>query len=79
MNDFSRDDTYILQMLECIQRIHQHTSFSKEKFFQEEIIQDATLRVLQVMAESSQRLSKTIKDTQPEIDWRTISDFHNIL
>jgi len=79
MNDFSRDDTYILHMLECIQRIHQYTSFRKENFFQEEIIQDATLRVLQVMAESSQHLSETIKNTQPEIDWRAISGFRNIL
>ena len=37
------------------------------------------MRVLQVMAESSQRISEKSKKGQPEIDWRGISGFRNIL
>ncbi len=42
-------------------------------------MQDAVVRNLQTMAESSQRLSDEIKDTQPQIDWRAIAGFRNVL
>jgi len=42
-------------------------------------IQDAVLRNLQVIAESTQRLSEEIKATQPEIEWRRIAAFRNVL
>ena len=43
------------------------------------IVQDVVIRNLQVLAESSQRLSEQIKQTRPEIDWHKISGFRNIL
>ena len=43
------------------------------------MLQDAVLWVLQVMAESCQRLSETAKKAHPEIDWRGITGFRNIL
>ncbi|MCK4535654.1 MAG: DUF86 domain-containing protein [Desulfuromonadales bacterium] len=51
----------------------------KDAFINETLLQDAVLRVLQVMAESSQRLSEEAKNTHPDIDWRSISGFRNIL
>ena len=41
--------------------------------------QDATLRQLQVMAESTQRISADLKDQYPEVDWRALSGFRNVL
>ena len=41
--------------------------------------QDATARKLQVMAESTQRLSGEIKATEPEIPWSQIAGFRNTL
>ena len=43
------------------------------------MIQDAVLRVLQIMAESCQRLSSEIKTAHEYIDWRGIVGFRNIL
>ena len=43
------------------------------------MVQDAVLRRLQTLAESSQRLSEEIKTSIPSIDWRNISGFRNIL
>ena len=43
------------------------------------MLQDAVLRVLQVMAESCQRLSPEIKTAHEHIDWRGIAGFRNIL
>jgi uncharacterized protein with HEPN domain len=43
------------------------------------LIQDAVLRNLQVLAESSQRLPDSMKQRYPDIPWRSISGFRNIL
>jgi uncharacterized protein with HEPN domain len=43
------------------------------------MIQDAVIRNLQTMAESSQRLSEATKSSVPDVDWRAISGFRNIL
>jgi uncharacterized protein with HEPN domain len=42
-------------------------------------IQDAILRNLQVIAESTQRISDSMKTTSPDIEWRQIAAFRNIL
>jgi len=79
MTETNRDQTCIAHMIECIQRIENYVIAGKESFLNTELIQDAVLRVLQVMAESSQRLSAQAKGSCPEIDWRSISGFRNIL
>ena len=48
-------------------------------FYPTEKTQKATLRELQELAESSQRLSDEIKGHHPEIPWRDISGFRNIV
>ena len=74
-----RDKVYIVHMLECIERIENYTGGDQKRFFDDSMLQDAVLRVLQVMAESSQHLSSEAKSQSPEIDWRAISGFRNIL
>ena len=37
------------------------------------------MRNLQIMAESTQRLSDAIKEAHPEVDWYKISVFRNVL
>jgi uncharacterized protein with HEPN domain len=43
------------------------------------LIQDAVLRNLQVLAESTQRLSEEYKNRHSDIEWRKISGLRNIL
>lgn len=47
------DSVYIEHMLECIQKILEYTQEGKEHFLRSAITQDAVVRNLQVMAESS--------------------------
>jgi uncharacterized protein with HEPN domain len=74
-----RDRTYILHILECIDRVERYANNDRTRFDTDPMVQDAILRSLQVMAESSQRLSEEVKATQSHIDWRAISGFRNIL
>jgi uncharacterized protein with HEPN domain len=66
-------------MLECIERIERYTGNERKRFMDSDIVQDAVVRNLQTLAESSQRLSDAFKTTQPDIDWRAISGFRNVL
>jgi uncharacterized protein with HEPN domain len=48
-------------------------------FSNSDLIQDAVLRNLQTMVESTQRLSDNAKSRHPEIEWRKIAGFRNVL
>ncbi len=76
----SKDDTvYLHHILECIRRIEENITEGRERFMAAHTLQDAVLRNLQVMAESTQRLSEMAKAMQPDIEWRKIGAFRNIL
>ena len=51
----------------------------KDRFMASHTLQDAVLRNLQTMAESTRRLSDDLKTTEPEIEWRRIAAFRNVL
>ncbi len=73
------DHLYLDHMRECIERIQAYTAEGRATFEASTLIQDGVIRNLQVMSESSQRISATVKDTHPAIDWRAISGFRNVL
>ena len=73
------DGVYLLHILECIRRIEEDTVAGKNNFLQSHTLQDAVLRNLQTLAESTQRLSDSVKTRYPEIEWRRIAAFRNIL
>lgn len=73
------DKVYLTHMLECIARISEYVGHDEMLFRSSRLIQDAVVRNLQTLAESSQRLSDAARDTEPAVPWRAISGFRNIL
>lgn len=73
------DRVYLKHIVRCITRIEEYTATGREGFLSSPIAQDATLRNLQTMAESTQRLSDHLKARYPDIDWRALSGFRNVL
>ena len=73
------DRLYLIYIRECIARIEQYTAGGREAFFADTRTQDAVLRNLQTLAESTQRLSGDLKLNYPEVDWRGINGVRNIL
>lgn len=73
------DRLYLLHISECIQRIEAYTAEGKAAFQTDTRTQDAVLRNLQVLAESSQRLSADFKARHPGIDWRGMAGLRNVL
>lgn len=70
---------YLIHILECIQRIEENVAGGQSAFEASHMIQDAVLRNLQVIAESTKRLSDPLKATHPQFDWRGIAGFRNFL
>ncbi len=73
------DRIYLTHVLECIQRIEAYTNGNETHFKESTLIQDAVLRNLQTMSESTQHISDTLKADYPDLDWRAISGFRNVL
>ena len=73
------DKLYLVHIGECISRIRQYVEDGREAFLTSTLIQDAVIRNLQTLAESSRRISDSVKTQHSEIDWREISAFRNIL
>ena len=73
------DRVYLEHIVRCISRIEEYTAKGREDFFSSSMAQDATLRNLQTMAESTQRLGDHLKAQYPDIDWRALSGFRNVL
>ena len=70
---------------DCIKRVQTFANISIQEqadldpALLDRLIEDAVVRNLQVLSESTQRLSDTIKNTETDIPWRKIRDFRNIL
>jgi uncharacterized protein with HEPN domain len=74
------DRLYLIHIGECIDRIEAYThGMDKEAFLASSLVQDAVIRNLQTMAESTQRLSDQAKSRCPEIEWYKIAGFRNVL
>jgi uncharacterized protein with HEPN domain len=74
------DRLYLIHIGECIERIESYTQgMGKEAFLASSLVQDAVIRNLQTLAESTQRLSERAKESRPGIEWRRIAGFRNIL
>lgn len=73
------DKALITHMLECIARIREYTREGRATFYHSGLIQDAVIRNLQTLAESSQRLSDAAKSSEPDIPWKNMAGMRNVL
>jgi uncharacterized protein with HEPN domain len=64
-------------MLDAIERIR-HIQ-TRGDLTQDQVLYDAALRNLQTVSEATQQLPDTLKAEQPDVPWREISGFRNIL
>jgi len=60
---------YLIHIKECIERIEAYLgNANKRKFLNSTLLQDAVIRNLQVLAESTQHLSDEAKESRQDID-----------
>ncbi len=73
------DRVHLRHILECLGAIEAYTGGSRGIFFDDRKTRKATLRELQELAESTQRLSPALKARHSEIAWPHIAGFRNVL
>ena len=73
------DSVYLAHIFECIRRVEENTAAGRERFLGSHTLQDAVLHNLQTRAEATQRLSEGLKARRPQIEWRKIAEFRNVL
>ena len=73
------DAVYLNHILECVIKIQQYTQGGKAAFLNSALIQDAVFRNFEVIGEASKHISQQTKDRFPNIPWRRIAGFRDIL
>jgi uncharacterized protein with HEPN domain len=65
--------------LDCIAAIQDYTSEGRHVFFHDRKTKKAVIRELQELAESTQRLSASLKERHSTVPWNDRSGFRNVL
>jgi uncharacterized protein with HEPN domain len=63
----------------CIGRIAEDSAAGRDAVFASRTLQDAIVRNLQVLCESTQRIDEPHKARHPEINWTSIAGMRNVL
>ena len=68
-----RDDAYLLDMLLAARRIQKYAhGYDFERFEDDEVLQDAIMRRIQIIGEAARKVSPEFKEAHPEILWTDI-------
>jgi len=70
---------YIVHMLECAERILAYTQAGRDDFFRDPKTQDAVIRNFEVIGEAAKRVPKTTQELCPEVPWRQVAGFRDVL
>lgn len=73
------DKLYLIHIWECIQRIESYTGEGKAAFLASAMMQDAVIRNFEIIGEATKRLSPELKQSHPEIQWRGMAGFRDVL
>ncbi|WP_347179396.1 HepT-like ribonuclease domain-containing protein [Roseofilum halophilum] len=60
--------------MECIEAVETYTTQGQNDFLTNALVQDAVLRRLQIMAESTQRLGDELKAQAPNVVWQIVEN-----
>jgi uncharacterized protein with HEPN domain len=70
----------IADILQAINKIERYlANMSYETFLTDEKTIDAVVRNFEVIGEAANQIPKTFVEQHPEIPWRDLSDFRNVL
>lgn len=76
-----RDDTlYINDILDAVNAIETYLKrLNYNDFIENRMVYSATIRELEIIGEAAGKISQSLKEEYPNIDYRTIKDFRNVL
>jgi uncharacterized protein with HEPN domain len=73
------DELRVRQVLDAIKEIESYLlNISKEEFLASSEKRFATIKQLEIIGEACARISTSIKENYPEVEWKNIIGFRNI-
>lgn len=73
-------DVYLNDMLGAIEKIHRYTfKMSYESFEKDELVQDATIRNLEILGEAAKKIPDEIKQAYSDVEWKKVAGLRDIL
>jgi uncharacterized protein with HEPN domain len=73
------DRFYLIHISECLKDVADYTAEGRASFLESKMIQDAVLRKLQIMVQSSLRLSDAFREAHPQVEWDKMRGFRNFV
>ena len=73
------EQLYIVHMLECTERILFYTQAGRDAFLRDPKTQDAVIRNFEIIGEAAKRVSQEVRDLAPDIPWKRIGGFRDVL
>lgn len=73
------DKFYLIHIAECLQRICDYTKQGRDAFMSSSLVQDAVIRNFEIMGEAPKHISDELKERFPDIPWRRIAGFRDVL
>ena len=73
------DKLYLIHIWESIQRIESYAAEGKATFLSSTMVQDAIIRNFEIIGEATKHLSPELRQSHPEIQWRGLAGFRDVL
>lgn len=73
------DKERLKDIQEAIKKIEKYAQLGKADFLENELIQSWILLQLQIIGEAARAMTEETYENYPEIEWRDIIDFRNLL
>ena len=75
----SGDAFYLTHIADRIERIERYVADGHDAFLRSTLIQDGVIRSFEVIGEAVKRLSPEVKLREPDVPWRDIAGFRDVL
>jgi len=71
---------FLADMLEAIEKIERYTAgLTRKEFREDDLVADAVVRNLEVLGEAARHVPGKVRDRFPEVGWRQIVAFRNVV
>ncbi len=74
------DRVYLSHIVQSVSLIEKYTeNLTEEEFLSNSLVQDGTIRQIQIIGEATKNLSKSLREKHPQVNWRGVAGMRDKL